>query len=259
MRLIMRLLNKLMLKLTSRMSEKNRNSPQDSAYFEEARNWHYDKYAQAYVRGNCYQLAFYIQTGCLILTLIILVILLPLKTLVPIVIHKNEKTGEVWVDKPANNFVPSTDAETQADLVRYIIVRETYSAADLNQRYHQVLLTTNSDIANDYANSQADNNPKSPVSLLGANGSRTVQVEDVVFIDKSGSDTQYRHFKQPAKNLAQINFTTTTTMPNSAPILQHWVATIGWEYKGLPENKADAWDNWNGFTVTNYRVDQRNI
>ena len=249
----MRLFDKLMAKLKPTMPEKNKNSPSENhAYFEAAKDWHYDKYAQAYVRGNRYQFAFYIQTGCLILALLTLVMLLPLKTLVPIVIHKNEKTGEVWVDKPVNNFVPPTDAETQADLVRYVIARETYSAADLNQRYHQVLLTTSDSIVNDYADAQADNNPKSPVHVLGMNGACTVQVEDVIFIDKSSSDTQYRHFKQPARNLAQVNFTTTTTMPNSTPIIQHWVATVGWEYRGLPDDKADAWDNWNGFTVTHY-------
>lgn len=223
-----------------------------------AQDWQYDRHQSVLVSRNRWFLACIINTGLNIALGIIIISLLPLKKEIPFVIHENTKTGEFFVTKPATTYRPETDAQTQADITRYIVHRESYMATDLNQRFRIVMLLSSNTVANDYANSQANLNKNSPVNLLGEKGMRIIHIEDIVFLDKEESK-ELHHFKTPAHNLAKVDFTTTTTDKEGRTLTHYWVATLSWKYFGLPDNQADAWDNWSGFTVTSYRVDQRNI
>lgn len=227
-------------------------------YFEAAKDWYYDRYQSFHLQANRWFAAFLF--CCLIICLLIaaLIILLPLKTLVPLVIHQNNLTGEIWVEHPKTNYVPVNAAQVEFDIVRYITARESFSAADLNQRFHQVILLSAGDVGKIYSEDQSNNNPHSPVNSLGNSGSRVVHIEDIIFIDKSNLQ-ELRHFRQPSQNLAKVDFTTTTIDHAGNRKIENWVATIGWIYRGMPTDQQDAWDNWNGFIVTTYRVDSRNI
>lgn len=227
-------------------------------YFKLAKDWHFQNFETAKINENRWFLCFIISCAINICLSISIIVLTPLKTLVPLVIHQNSITGEAWVEKPSLQYVPANDAQTQSDIVRYITSRESYTAADLNQRFHLVALLSNQDIGKTYAISEANNNKSSPVNTLGISGTRTVHIEDIVFIDNQNID-EPRHFSQPSSNLAKVDFITTTTDQNGAKKTQSFVATIGWIYKGLPNDEQDAWENWNGFTVTTYRVDERSI
>ncbi len=231
--------------------------PQD-AYFKEAREWFYERYAQAHVQSNRWFVACLITVTLLALSLTAFICILPLKTFIPMVVHQNTITGEVWVTKPPTPYVPETDAQTQSDIVRYITSRESYSSSDINQRFNLVTLLSDSHIAKTYEAEQSNSNPNAPINILKEKGTRTVKIEDIVFIDKKGLK-EIREFKQKSQNLAKVDFITTTVTPSGATETQYWVATIAWEYKGLPNNQQDAWDNWNGFQVTTYRVDPKNI
>lgn len=229
----------------------------DKSYFEAGKDWFFDRFETAQIQANRWFIAFIAAMALAIVLAAALIVLLPLKTLVPMVIHQNPSTGEVWVDRPKTPYTPKNDAQVQADLVRYITVRESYSADDINQRFHLTMLLSNNGVGTEYANEQANSNKKAPVNTLGKDGTRTVRIIDVIFIDKAGTQ-EIRKFRQRAHNLAKIDFITTTLSKNSKKS-EAWVATIGWTYNGLPDNQLDAWDNWNGFTVTTYRIDPRNI
>lgn len=235
-----------------------KKSSQKEDYFQAGKDWYVDRMESAKIQANRWFVAF-LTTSILVVALAISVMtLFPLKTIIPVVVHQNATTGEFWVDRPTTPYVPENDAETQADIVRYLTARESYSAADINHRFHQVLLLSNSEISKRYEVEQANDNKEAPVNVLSSQGSRTVRIEDIVFIDKAGSQ-ELRHFHQAAENLAKVDFTTTTIDQTGQKKTDAYVATIGWQYRGLPQNQADAWDNWNGFTVTTYRVDPRNI
>lgn len=229
-----------------------------SHYFSEARSWNIDKLYDAKMSAKRWFIGFLLAGGISLLLALTLIILLPLKTFVPMVVQYNTKTGEVWVHKPSTPYMPETNAQVQADLVRYIVTRESYSAADINQRFRLVMLLSSSSMGDYYANEQANNNPKSPINQFGVNGSRTVQIEDIVFLNKTDR-LKVNRFPQTENNLAKVDFNTTSISPQGQSTATYWVATIAWTYRGLPENIQDAWDNWNGFTVTTYRVDPRQV
>jgi len=234
------------------------SNKQKPEYFEQANQWFVDKYEKANIMANRWFAAFLGSILLSALLVIALLCLLPLKTVIPVVVHHNTTTGETWVEKPSKKYAPETEAQTQSDIVRYITNRESYTAADINHRYHLVMLMSSPHVARDYREEQSNTNPKSPVNVLGREGYKTIHIEDIVFIDKEGIE-ELRHFRQKSVNLAKVDFATVTMDQNGIKHTNYWVATIGWSYKGLPDNKEDAWDNWNGFTVTTYRVDPKNI
>lgn len=218
-----------------------------------AQCWHYDRYESQLIQANRWLFAFCWQIGVTVLLGISLVVLLPLKTLVPLVIRQNSQTHEVFVEKIDKQYVPHQN-EIESDLVRYLILRETYASIDLASRYRQVLLETSKASAIEYQKAQANSNSESPVNIFGVEGTRTIQVEDVVFLSNRASKDQ----KEASNNLAKVDFVSTETIHQQS-IKKHWVATLSWEYTGTPQDKEAAWQNWNGFMVTYYRVDQRNI
>lgn len=230
----------------------------DENYFKAGQDWYVDQYELIKVQSNRWFIGLLVSmTLCVVLT-VALIALFPLKTLIPFVIHQNTTTGEVWVDRPKTSYLPANDAEVESDIVRYLTAYKGYTAADINQRFNFVVLLSANNIAKQYADEQSNGNRDSPINTLAKDGTRTVRVEDIVFIDKAGTH-EVREFKEPSHNLAKVDLITTTIDHVGNKKVESLVATIGWTYKGLPKNQQDAWDNWNGFTVTSLRIDPKNI
>ena len=235
------------------------NSMDDTPYFEDAKSWSYERYQIQEVMANRWQLAFWSLLALSGLLVVVLILLFPLKRWEPIVIQRNEQTGEVWVDTVRNHDLPETSSEIESDLVRYVIARETFSLTDHNVRKTQVFYTSSSDVVNAYEALQASHNPKSPINLYGSKGLRTVKVHDVIFLDNASNAIERRKQQQEKiPTLAKVDFSTTETSGQTL-VQKSWVATIRFSYLGTPDEKEAAWLNWNGFTVTSYRVDQRNV
>ena len=228
-------------------------------YFKEGQGWYMDRIEAVKIQSNRWFLGFILSTLLSIILVIGIVSLFPLKRIEPLIIHHNTITNDVWVEHPKTPYVPVNNAEVETDIVRYIVSRESYTASDINQRFHSVNLMSDRNVAKEYSDEQANSNKISPVNLLGVLGKRTVRIEDVIFLDKSGIHNEIRDINQPSQNLAKVDFVTTTFDHQGVKKIENWVATIAWVYRGLPENKQDAWDDWNGFMVTTYRVDPKNI
>ena len=97
-------------------------------------------------------------------------------------------------------------------------------------------MLSNNDVSQQYRDTQSSGNPQSPINMLKRDGLRTVHVESVIFIDSV----------LKSKNSTLIKTHALTVL-------------ISWTYRGTPKDPGDRWRNWNGFTVTRYSVEQRNL
>ncbi|GAB4393790.1 MAG: virB8 family protein [Gammaproteobacteria bacterium] len=220
-----------------------------NSYFKAANDWSYDRYESQLVIANRWQLAFAVQALICVLLAILLIILFPLKEIAPIIIHENQTTHETWVEPATNKRALNVSrAALESDLVRYVIARETYAVADRQYRFRQVMLRSNVTVFNAYRKQNDPANPHSLVAQLKLSGTRTVKIQDVILLNTD----------DPQQQLAKIDFVTTSLLQGKQQ-QQHWVATIKWQYRGIPREKLLAWENWNGFIVVYYRVDQRNV
>ena len=225
-------------------------------YFDNASDWALERVEMAQVTACRWQLGFWIQTVCLVLALLGLIVLLPLKTVEPLIIQKDLQTGEVFVSPGEKPNLTKTQQETESDAVRYVIARETYSPIDQEIRFRQVQYMSSQAVFSPYMHEHEASNEESFESILGDNGLRTVKVEDVIFLDPSDPMTLEKN-KQHILPIVKVDFVTTERI-NQQVITHYWVATIKFEYFGTPDTKEAAWANYDGFTVTSYRVDQRN-
>ncbi len=229
------------------------------SYFCDAKDWAYERFQMQEVMANRWQLAFWCMLICCLLLVVAIFVILPLKSWEPIVIRRNTITGEVRVDPARSHFLPESAAEIQSDLVRYVIARETFSMMDLNSRMLQVIFSSSPSVAHNYQHLLTATNPHNLIAQYGENGLRTVKVQDVIFIDAAVTIAK-KQANQTAKlpTLAKVDFVSIETIGQQTQT-KYWVATIRFRYLGTPNTPEAAWINWNGFTVINYRVDQRNL
>lgn len=225
-------------------------------YFTLAKQWSDDFYATAVASRNRWR-AF-----CLIgllplfaISLLSTAMLIPMQHLEPLLIN-HYSDGFVSVRPLKQPVLLTNPAEVQSDIVRYIIARESYSAFSYKSQYDLVVLLSSNKVADDYAAQQSATRANAPINRLKNKGKRTAHVISVLFLDSEDKNNPARMINFH-KNLAQVNFTVTTKLPSGAVDTLPYTALISWKYQGTPSDSNDAWQNWNGFTVTGFQLQQR--
>tara|TARA_R110000868_G_scaffold36000_3_gene128290 strand:- start:1325 stop:2023 length:699 start_codon:yes stop_codon:yes gene_type:complete len=223
-------------------------------YLKKAQNWAYDEFYSSKLQARRYLIGILMQFIVIFILLIIFTVLFSKQTLVPIPIRINETLNTVKIDSPNSIDFELNEAMIQSDLIRYVKSKETYSYEDLNYRLRHLQITTESDLFNNLRKDNTQSSLNNIINSLGKKGVRSVDIQDVIFLEKEDLNNKSRS----THNLAKLDFST-TTMLDSKIDTDYWVATISWQYLGTPDNLDLAWDNWNGFMVTMYRVDKRII
>jgi len=177
---------------------------------------------------------------------IALVFLIPLRTVEPYTLLVDRQTGHVEALAPLDAQVVAPDtALTRSFLVQYVIARESFAAASLQDEYRRVSLWSAPRVAGEYQRMMAATNPASPLAYL-SRGS-TIR-------------TQVRSVSNLGERRALVRFATTQLEPNGAAApTQHWAALINYEFSGAQMSAADRYINPLGFQVTSYRRDPETI
>lgn len=227
-------------------------------YFSLAQHWSDDFYATAVASRNRWRAAsLYGLAPLLALSLISTALLIPNQHLEPLLIN-HYADGVVTVVPATQPVAPINRSQIESDMVRYLINRESYSAFSYQNQYELILLLSSEKVANAYANEQANSNPTAPINILKNNGTQTAQVNSILFLDSLDKNNPTKSITHH-QNLAQVNFTVTTTLPNGVTHTTPYTALLSWKYDGTPEDPTEAWQNWNGFTVTEFQVEQRQL
>lgn len=212
------------------------------AYYAEAASWNHDR-VQA--MRSSQRIAWWIAAGAAVIALleaIALVMLTPLKTVVPYTLMVDRTTGYVQALKPleASKIAPDA-ALTQSFLVQYVMAREGFDAATLNTNYRKVALFSADRARSSYLAAMQIGNPRSPLFLYPRSTVVEVQVKSVSPV---GPD------------VALVRFDTLRSDAGAASQLQNsWVAVVRYRYSGEPMKTEDRFLNPLGFQVTGYRKD----
>ncbi len=230
-----------------------------NSYFIEARSWADDMYTSVIVSRNRYKLAFFIAMGLAILLTIAINGLIPMQHMEPLLIN-HYSDGRVSVQPMAQRAAPTLQAQVESDLVQYVINRESYDASSYDEQYSLINLMSDAEVARQYRNGQSTSNIHSPINILGNQGSRTVHVDSVVFLDSTKQNIGKLKPQQTHHNVAQVNFTVTDHVKSSSiQKTKAYTALLSWAYRGTPSDPNDRWRDWNGFTVTRFTKEQRNV
>jgi type IV secretion system protein VirB8 len=215
------------------------------AYYAEAASWSDDVNASLRrSRLNAWRVA----AAAVFIALlqgIALVLLMPLKTVVPYTITVDRQTGAAQLARGVDlGPQSSNEALTQSALAQYVIARETLDASDIAASYRKVGLWSVNTARSDYLRAMDRSNPGSV--LNGANAATQIAVSI-----KSISLTS------PATAL--VRFSTDRRQGDGPVTRNEWAAVIQFGFSGGALNLEDRLINPLGFQVSNYRRDVESI
>lgn len=171
---------------------------------------------------------------------IALVMLAPLKTVVPYTLLVDRQTGYVQALKPLERDVIAPDrALTRSLLAQYVIARESFDIDSLREDYRKVALWSSGEARDRYISAMQSTNPASPLATLPRRALVQVQITSVSSLNDS---------------TALVRFTTTRTDPGGQPMPpQHWAAVLNWRFSAEAMADADRLTNPLGFQIVRYR------
>jgi type IV secretion system protein VirB8 len=196
-----------------------------------------------------------IAVGCVAISLfsiICLVTILPLNETKPFVIMVDKTTGEaekIVQVRPAT--LDQQDAVLQAELVSYVVDRETYDPADNPTRIPDVMARSSDNAAETLAEIWKSSSAQYPPHVYGTD----VRIRVVV---KSISLTPSQ--RKGEVQLARVRLAKYREEKGRQTAQRSFVATVGYEF--VPKENAElktVWKNPLGFNVMTYRIDAENI
>ena len=184
-----------------------------------------------------------IASGVALLSLLALVLVLPLKEYAPYVIEVDKTTGHLDVMRPLKPGAAAPDAAiTEANLVAWIVARETYDPADIRLRFDAVSRTSAGDALSDYRRLWTPDAPNNPAIAYGLTTRIAASVKAISLLK---SDT------------AAVRYMLTRTDDTTGEVTaSHWVGIVTFHYADTPMRVRDRWVNPLGFEVTGFRADQ---
>lgn len=215
-------------------------------YYNAAESWTDDRNREIASSRRTAWIVAAVLGGIALLEGIALIVLLPLKTVVPYTLLVDRQTGYVETLKPLERKTVAPDtALVRSFLVQYVIARESFDIDSLKDSYRKVALWSAEGARARYLADTQASNPQSALATLPKRAVVEVQVRSVSSL---GPDTSL------------VRFTTTRTDPGAqAGVPQYWAAVVRYRFSGAAMSAEDRMVNPLGFQVIRYRRDAEMI
>lgn len=209
-------------------------------YYEPADTWMADRErAQASSRKVLLIVAAVVSAIAL-LEAAALVLLLPLKTVVPYTLLVDRQTGYVQALKPLEREIVAPDtALVRSFIAQYVIAREGFDIDSLRDTYRKVGLWSAGEARDSYIASMQATNPASPIATLPRRALIEVQIRSVTALNADTLFVRYSTFRTDPGGQRQ------------APRI--WAAAIKYRFSGDAMSADDRLLNPLGFQVLQYR------
>ena len=226
------------------MNDMNDHALKD--YYRDAATWSDDRTAELTGSRKAAWIVAIVASVIALLEGIALVLLVPLKTVVPYTLLVDRQTGYVEAVKPLERATIAPDtALVRSFLVQYVIAREGFDFDQVKDTYYKVALWSSGDARSRYIADMQASSPASPLATLPRRALVQVQVRSVSSL---GSDSSL------------VRFTTTRTDPGAqAQPPQHFAAVIKYGFSGAAMRAEDRMINPLGFQVSRYRKDAETL
>ncbi len=146
----------------------------------------------------------------------------------------------------------------ESDIIRYITTRESYDVSSYRSQYNLITQLSNEVVLTEFSQEQDKSSKESPINSLGAGAQRLVHVYSINFIDNSVFNETA--IPKDHHNLAEVVFTLIDTDKLTGHQSEkHFNVLISWEYTAPSLDPEVRWNNWDGFMVTRYSKQPRNI
>ncbi|MCO5164608.1 MAG: type IV secretion system protein [Mesorhizobium sp.] len=215
------------------------------SYYQDGDRWEYEIYKKARrSRAFAWVVAFACM-GMTILSLATLVLLVPLKTFEPYIVEVDRTTGFLEVKSGLTQPVTLTDrdAVTMANVVRFVVARETYDPFRVTENSGLARLLSTGAAANEIERLYSRTNPNNPTRIYGTRTTIEVKIKSVTF---------------PNPSTALVRFWTEEKSDTDV-ITRHYISVLRYRYTSEPIRMEWRFENPLGFQITNYRRDQETV
>jgi type IV secretion system protein VirB8 len=216
------------------------------AYYAQAASWSQDVHGA--LRASR-RLAWIVALGLGVIALleaVAIVVMMPLKTVVPYTITVDRQSGYV---ETARGLIPgrlSQDtAVTEAFLAQYVLAREGYDVTDLQANYRKVALWSAGPARDQYLRTMSASNPQSPMKLYPPTSVLQPIIKSVSLLSRNSALVRF--------DVERHDYGAATGERQS------YAAVIGFRYTGAPMRMGDRFLNPLGFQATSYRRDSEMI
>lgn len=212
-----------------------------SEYYKEQSEWNEEKYDKAVKERRVgWYAAFFLCAITAGLTTA-LVLLIPLKEVVPYTIEVDRLTGETQVRKPlSDGSFTQKEALTKYWLIKYVKARLGYDRQDIENSYDLVKMMSDKREFSRYDKIFDPSKENSPFQVYGDKNTVVARIKSVSFLD---SDT------------ATIRVDLIETI-NDRPKPSPWVVTISFQFTLEPRSEEERFENPLGFQATKWRIDE---
>ena len=212
------------------------------AYYKEAEGWAQDRQESLRKSRKIAWIVAGAAVAVALLEAIALVLLTPLKTVVPYTLLVDRQTGFVQAMDPIDPARIAPDAAlTQSFLVQYVVARESFDADSVQAAYRKVALWSGERARADYLALMQGSNPESPLRRYPRNA--------II-------ETRVRSVSPLAKNVAMVRFET-VRRDGAGPAVPvgAWAAIVRYRFSTAALSAEDRYVNPLGFQVVRYRRD----
>lgn len=212
------------------------------AYYREAASWAQDQQQALRSSRRIAWIVASIATGVAVMLALTIMLLTPLKTVVPYTLLVDRQTGFVQAIDPLEPQRISGDAAlTQSFLVQYVIARESFDIDAVQANYRKVSLWSEDSARTRYVAMMQATNPESPLSRYP----RSTVI-----------DTLVKSVSPMANGKAMVRFETRRSDRGAPPrVTGTWVALVSYRFAGEPLRVEDRFLNPLGFQVIRYQRD----
>jgi type IV secretion system protein VirB8 len=226
------------------MTETTREKLDD--YYANAGSWADERTQSIYASRKVAWIVALVATAVAVILALIILFMLPLKTVVPHTVLVDKQTGFVQALDPSQpQRIAPQKALTQAFLVQYVEAREGFDIATVQSQFKKVALWSAGQNKASYVSRMQATNPSSPLAAYPRNTVIHVQVRSV---------------SQLSDNEALVRFASTRRDPGaSEQPTQNWVAVVKYRYSNAPMTVENRYINPLGFEVTDYRKDAETL
>lgn len=213
-----------------------------SAYYREAGSWATDQIAGLQKSRRTAWIIAIVAVGVAVIEGLALIVLMPLKTVEPYTLLVDRTTGYVQALKPLEPGQTTPDrALVQSMLVQYVIARESFDVATVQNDYRKVGLWSVDTAQSDYIARMQASNPASPLLQYSRSTVIETRVKSVSPLDGQSALVRFETVRRDAGSKYE--------MP------QPWVAVVHYRFSGEPMSIEDRYLNPLGFQVSGYRRD----
>ncbi len=169
-----------------------------------------------------------------------LIVVAPLKTVVPYTLMVDRHTGYVQALRPLGTDTLAPDAAlTQSFLVQYVVARESYDVNDVQNTYRKVNLWSGQSPRAEYVAAMQASNPASPLVRYPRT---TVIATRVESISPLGGQSVLVRFQTQRRDAG-----------GQLGLAQPWVAVMRYRFVSAAQSSEDRLVNPLGFQVDHYR------